>query len=261
MLPQIELAEERIDHVGAVGRDGVAVERQRLVQLFFRVDGADIDDDVLLVVGFDLLVGGFLRPEADLVEDRAVEIFIDGALQVAGREALDENGWIPFLQQLQLARVEGEDQAVGEDVLLLADLVDLPCAVVIVLFQFDENIVIRIFGENGVQRLLEGRNLRAREFRILPSAEIELADVVEKEIVDVAFSVGAAFDGMVMGDDELAVLRGMDVEFERIEAVVHGGEEGGDGVFGILRTEAAMADDHEIFQHDDVLYGFMVETD
>ena len=106
-LPQIELAEDGIDHVGAVGRDGVAVERQRLVQLFFRVNGADIDDDVLLVVFFDFFVGGFFRPEADFVEDGAVEFFIDGALQVAGREALDEDGGIPFLQQLQLAWMEG----------------------------------------------------------------------------------------------------------------------------------------------------------
>ena len=96
---------------------------------------------------------------------------------------------------------------------------------------------------------------------IFPTAEIKLADVVEKEIVDIAFSVGAAFDGVVMGDDEFAVFCGMDVEFKRIEAVVHGGDEGRDGVFGILRAEAAVADDHEIFQHDDVLYGFMVETD
>ena len=79
--------------------------------------------------------------------------------------------------------------------------------------------------------------------------------------MDIAFSVGAAFDCMVMGDDELAIFRGVDIEFERIESVVHGGEEGGDGVFGILRTEAAMADDHEIFQHGGVLCGFMVETD
>ena len=105
------------------------------------------------------------------------------------------------------------------------------------------------------------RNLCSREFRILPSAEIELADVVEKEIVDIALSIGTTFDSVVMGDDELAIFCGMDVEFERIESVVHGGDERGNGVFGILRTEAAVADDHEIFQHDDVLYGFMVETD
>ncbi len=149
----------------------------------------------------------------------------------------------------------------GEDVLLFADFIDLTCAVVVIFLQFDKDVVVRIFGENSVQRLFECRNLCAREFRILPTAEIELADVVEKEIMDIAFSVGAAFDGMVMGDDELAIFRGVDIEFERIEAVVHGGEEGGDGVFGILRTEAAMADDHEIFQHGGVLCGFMVETD
>ena len=72
--------------------------------------------------------------------------------------------------------------------------------------------------------------------------------------MDVAFSVGATFDGVVMGDDELAVLRGMDIEFERIEAVVHGGDEGGDGVFGILRAEAAMTDDHEVFEHGERLF-------
>ncbi len=106
-LPQIELAEDGIDHVGAVGRDGVAVEREGFVEFSFCINSADINDDVLLVVFFDLFVGGFLRPEADLVEDRTVELFIDGALQIAGREALDEDGGIPFLQQLQLAWMEG----------------------------------------------------------------------------------------------------------------------------------------------------------
>ena len=100
ILSQIKLAEDGIDHVGAVGRDGVAVKREGFVEFGFRVNGADIDDDVLLVVFFDLFVGGFLRPEADLVEDGAVELFIDGALQIAGREALDEDGRIPFLQEL-----------------------------------------------------------------------------------------------------------------------------------------------------------------
>ena len=80
ILSQIELAENGIDHIRAVRRDGIAVEREGFVELFFGIDGADIDDDVLLVIGFDFFVGGFLRPEADLVEDGAVEIFIDGAL-------------------------------------------------------------------------------------------------------------------------------------------------------------------------------------
>ena len=96
-LPQLELAKDGIDHVGAVGCDGVAVERKGLVELVFVINGADIDDDVLLVIFFDLFVGGFFRPEADFVEDGAVEFFIDGALQIAGREALDEDGGIPFL--------------------------------------------------------------------------------------------------------------------------------------------------------------------
>ena len=253
-LSQLELAEKRIDHIGAVRRDGIAVEGEGFVEFVFVVNGADIDDNVLLVVFFDLFVGGFLCPEADFVEDCAVEIFIDGAFQIAGGEALDEDGGIPFLQQLQLARMEGQDQTVGEDVLLLTDFIDLARAVVVVLFQFDKYVVIRIFGENGVQRLLERRNLRPHEFRIFPSTEIELADVVEEEIMDIACSVGATFDGVVMGDDELAVFRGMDVEFERIESVVHGGDKGGDGVFGILRTEAAMADDHEVFQHGERLF-------
>ena len=149
--------------------------------------------------------------------------------------------------------MEGQDEAVGEDVLLFADFIDLSRTVVVVFLQFDKNIVIRIFGENSVQRLFERRNLGASEFRILPAAKIELADVVEKEITDVTFSVGATFDSVVMGDDELAIFCGMDVEFERIESVVHGGDERGNGVFGILRTEAAVADDHEIVEHDDVL--------
>ena len=96
-LSQIELAENRIDHVRAVRRDGIAVEREGLVELVFIVNGADIDDDVFLVVCLDLFVGGFFRPEADFVEDRAVEIFIDRALQITWREALDEDGGIPFL--------------------------------------------------------------------------------------------------------------------------------------------------------------------
>ena len=66
-LPQIELAEDGIDHVGAVGRDGVAVQREGFVEFSFRVNGADINDDVLLVVFFDFFVGGFFRPETDLV--------------------------------------------------------------------------------------------------------------------------------------------------------------------------------------------------
>ena len=99
-LPQIELAEDGIDHIGAVGRDGVAVEREGFVEFGFCVNGADIDNDILLVVFFDLFVGSFFRPEADLVKDGAVEFFIDGALQIAGREALDEDGRIPFLQEL-----------------------------------------------------------------------------------------------------------------------------------------------------------------
>ncbi len=111
-LPQIELAEDRIDHVGAVGRDGVAVECEGFVEFGFRINGANIDDDVLLVVFFDFFVGGFFRPEADFVEDGAVEFFIDGALQIAGREALDEDGGIPFLQQLELAWMEGKNQNV-----------------------------------------------------------------------------------------------------------------------------------------------------
>ena len=112
VLPQIELAEERIDHVGTVRRDGIAIEGEGFVELIFVVNGADIDDDILLVISFNLFVGGFLRPNADFVEDRAVEIFIDGALQIAGREALDEDGGIPFLQKLELTRMEGENQTV-----------------------------------------------------------------------------------------------------------------------------------------------------
>ena len=41
--------------------------------------------------------------------------------------------------------MEGEDQTVREDVLLLADFIDLARAIVVILFQFDKNIVIRIF--------------------------------------------------------------------------------------------------------------------
>ena len=62
-LSQIELAENRIDHVRAVRRDGIAVEREGFVELVFSINGADIDDDVLLVVFFDFFVGGFFRPE------------------------------------------------------------------------------------------------------------------------------------------------------------------------------------------------------
>ena len=151
--------------------------------------------------------------------------------------------------------MEGQDQTVGEDVLLFADFIDLSRAVIVVFLQFNKDVVVWIFGENGIERLFERRNLCSREFGIFPAAEIELADVVEKEVMDVAFSVGATFDGMVMGDDELAIFRGMDVEFKRIESVVHGGDEGGDGVFGILRTEAAMTDDHEVFEHGTFLVG------
>lgn len=143
--------------------------------------------------------------------------------------------------------MEGKNQAVGENILFFADFIDLARAVVIVFFQFDKNIVIRVFRENGVQCLLERGNLRTCEFRVFPAAEIQLTDVIEKKVMDIAFSVGAAFDGVVVSDDKFAILRGMDVEFEGVESVVHCGDEGWDGVFWILRTEAAMADDHEVF--------------
>lgn len=97
-LPKLKLAEDGVDHVGAVSCDGIAIECEGFVEFVFVVNGADIDDDVLLVVGFNLFVGGFLCPEADFVEDGSIELFVNRAFQIAWREALDENGWIPFLK-------------------------------------------------------------------------------------------------------------------------------------------------------------------
>ena len=53
------------------------------------------------------------------------------------------------------------------------------------------------------------------EFGGLPGAEVEGAELVEGEVVDGAMAVGAAVEVVVMGDDEVSVPGGMDVEFDR----------------------------------------------
>ena len=119
------LLEQRPYHIRVIGGDGVAVQRQCLVELLFVIDGADIDGDTLLMEIGDFRIGGLLCPDANLVEDGAVEL-ARRVVEVAVGEALEEDVWLPLAQQLKLAWMEGEEQRMGEEVVLLADVIDLP---------------------------------------------------------------------------------------------------------------------------------------
>ena len=73
----------------------------------------------------------------------------------------------------------------------------------------------------------------------LTAAGIELADFGEGHFADGSTAVGGAVEGGIVEDDDVAVAGGAQVDLDDTDAVVDGGLEGGEGVFGFALHDAA----------------------
>ena len=93
------------------------------------------------------------------------------------------------------------------------------------------------------QHLFEGGDLFARELRAFPFSEIQLAQVVEVHIRDVAVDAGLEVGEVVVGHHEVTVFGDLNVTLEAVRTQRLCQTERGQRVFGGQMGRAAMGDD------------------
>ena len=93
------------------------------------------------------------------------------------------------------------------------------------------------------QNLFEGGDLFARELRAFPFSEIQLAQVVEVHIRDVAVDAGLEVGEVVVGHHEMTVSGDLNVTLEAVRTQRLCQTERGQRVFGGQMGRAAMGDD------------------
>ena len=93
------------------------------------------------------------------------------------------------------------------------------------------------------QRFIEGRDLRSGEPGRFPRSEIKRANLVEREVEDMAGSVARPVDRPVVHDDHLPVFGEPDVELDHLGFHQNRRFEGGKGVFRKFGLPAAVGAD------------------
>ena len=245
------LPEQRHDHVGSVGGDGVDVEFGDRIELFGVVDRADVHFDSHFVEPLHRFGVDRMAPDAE-----AVQVIINvrfGPVEVFKSESLDPEGGFFLMEQFQQIRVEAQyNGAVLQSA--AADFVEhRQCATFVVRFEFDQNFEGGTSSGDRVERLLKRGDARSGEFRPLPGTEVECAQLFEAVFDHRTAAVAAPVDVGIVSDHQSAVAGRVDVELQRVDAGVDGGEKGGDGVFRIARPHSAVSDNFKKSRHETVL--------
>ena len=226
----------------------VAVEHP--AELLLIVGGPGIDFDAESVQFGREGSGEFSARHADAPDQFQIPLLLRQPEFRFVNETVREHILIHSSGEIEHAGLEADDRAVAETVPAF-ELPDyLPGADAVVLLQLDAEIESGTSLLDEIEHFRQRRDARSGEFRRFPAAEIETAQLFEGEIPHPSGSVAAAVDPVVVRDDQFAVPRHMNVEFDGVDVQPQRLLEGRKRVLRVRRGKSAMGDQHLFPFHD-----------
>ena len=166
---------------------------------------------------------------------------LDGIFELAFEEEAGHQCWLDFAERFENRGVEGNYDGAGD----FTGTAKSPDQGVFAApgagrFQFQIEDDVMFFGE--LENFFERGDALAGKFAAEPGAGVEAAEFGQGEIVNFAFAVCGAVDGVVMDGDEAGVAGELEIGFDEGGAERDGAAEGGQSVFGRVAGGASMCD-------------------